>query len=176
MTALGQRRVPGRASSVGIVRERRCVTPHSPHQLAWQQYSKMKPRLLVSAPSNTAVDNIVLRIMEQGFLDGDAQRYNPSLIRFGRGAGEDTRAVSLEAMVQRLLHEPAENIKSRIEQLTAELQQVVGESRLVRSKLRALMRNVPRFLPAGWEARVTDTGGGWCELLCPVAGDPTLNP
>jgi len=32
--------------------------------------SKKKPRLLVCAPSNTAVDNIILKIMEGGFVDG----------------------------------------------------------------------------------------------------------
>ena len=109
----------------------------------------MKPRLLVSAPSNTAVDDIVLRIMEQGFLDGDGQRYNPSLVRFGRGAGEGTRDVLLEAMVQNLLHEPADNIKGRIQQLTAELQRLVHDTRVVRSKLRALVKCAPPFLPAG---------------------------
>ena len=52
----------------------------------------MKPRILVSAPSNTAVDNIVLRIMEQGFLDGDGQRYGDDYGgggRFGREYDED---------------------------------------------------------------------------------------
>ena len=36
--------------------------------------SKFKPRILVCAPSNTAVDNIILKIMEEGFLDGTGRR------------------------------------------------------------------------------------------------------
>lgn len=31
---------------------------------------KAKPRLLVCAPSNAGVDNVILRIMEDGFVDG----------------------------------------------------------------------------------------------------------
>ena len=77
----------------------------------------MKPRILVSGPSNTSVDNIVLRIMERGFVDDDGQRYNPSLIRFGRGAADGTRDVWLEALVKLLLNEPEKEIKARMQHL-----------------------------------------------------------
>lgn len=33
--------------------------------------SQQKPHILVSAPSNIAVDNIIQRIMEKGFTDGN---------------------------------------------------------------------------------------------------------
>ena len=122
----------------------------------------MKPRILVSGPSNTSVDNIVLRIMERGFVDDDGQRYNPSLIRFGRGAADGTRDVWLEALVKLLLNEPEKEIKARMQHLQIELHQVVQESRHVRNKLRALVRDVPPRLPVGWEARVTDLGDGRC--------------
>lgn len=35
---------------------------------------KAKPRLLVCAPSNAGVDNVILRIMEDGFVDGKSER------------------------------------------------------------------------------------------------------
>jgi len=38
-----------------------------------------------------AVDNIVLRIMEDGFLDGQGRRYNPPLVRMGRFGSEKVR-------------------------------------------------------------------------------------
>ena len=109
----------------------------------------------------------MLRIMEQGFVDGDGQRYNPSMIRFGRGAGAGTRDVVLEVMVHHLLQEPLEKIKTRIQQLTSELQQAVHESRTARSKLRALARHAPASLPTGWEARVMEVGPDWCVWSSP---------
>jgi senataxin len=39
---------------------------------------RAKPRLLVCAPSNAAVDNVILKIMEDGFVDGSGKRYNPA--------------------------------------------------------------------------------------------------
>lgn len=38
--------------------------------------AKNKPRLLVCAPSNNAVDHILTKIMEDGFIDGNGTRYN----------------------------------------------------------------------------------------------------
>lgn len=131
-------------------------------QLALLQFSRMKPRILVSGPSNTAVDNIVLRIIERGFVDNEGKRYNPSLIRFGRSAGDGTRAVWLEAMVKDILNEPENRIKARLEELHTEMTRLVQDSRHVRSKLRALVCNVPPRLPVGWEARITDLGDGRC--------------
>ena len=34
-----------------------------------------KPRILVTAPSNAAVDGIILRVAEMGFFDGALTRY-----------------------------------------------------------------------------------------------------
>lgn len=47
------------------------------------QLTSIKPRLLVVAPSNTAVDNIILRIMKDGFIDGNGGKYYPNILRFG---------------------------------------------------------------------------------------------
>lgn len=41
---------------------------------AWLRLKEDKPHLLVTAPSNVAVDNIILRIIEDGFIDGNGQR------------------------------------------------------------------------------------------------------
>ena len=42
-----------------------------------------RPRILIVAPSNAAVDVIVKRIMENGFLDGRCGRYRPRIVRLG---------------------------------------------------------------------------------------------
>jgi hypothetical protein len=36
--------------------------------------AKQKPRLLVCAPSNNAIDNVIQKIMESGFIDGAGRR------------------------------------------------------------------------------------------------------
>ena len=66
---------------------------------AWLRYKEQKPHILVTAPSNVAVDNIVLRIMEDGFIDGNGRRYNPPIVRMGRFQSERVRAISLDSQV-----------------------------------------------------------------------------
>lgn len=58
-----------------------------------------KPRLLVAAPSNIAVDNILSKILAEGFLDGKGNRYNPRIVRVGRGVGRGVAAVSMDNLV-----------------------------------------------------------------------------
>jgi hypothetical protein len=95
----------------------------------------------------------VARLLRHRFSQ-QTSRYNPSLVRTGRGSGESTRQVSLEVMVQQLMQEKPDVMRERIERVGRELRQIVEESRVIRSKLRALTRNVPSHLPLGWEARV----------------------
>ena len=52
-----------------------------------------KPRLLVTAPSNGAVDGIIARIFKDGFKDGLGKRYNPHISRVGRGRGENVKLI-----------------------------------------------------------------------------------
>lgn len=64
-----------------------------------------KRRVLVCAPSNAAVDEIVLRVIQQGLLDGRAKPVNPVIVR----AGVATRmhpsvmAVSLDSLITKRL-------------------------------------------------------------------------
>ncbi len=55
------------------------------NNLNWSELSRMKPRILLCAPSNAAVDNVLCRIMEQPFLNGDGLPYWPRLVRVGAG-------------------------------------------------------------------------------------------
>ena len=52
-------------------------------KVALAQAQQQKPRLLVCAPSNNAIDNVIQKIMEGGFIDGSGGRYNPSIVRIG---------------------------------------------------------------------------------------------
>ena len=46
------------------------------------------------------MDNVILKIMEDGFVDGNGCRYNPSVARIGRGQSASVKDVSLEDMVE----------------------------------------------------------------------------
>ena len=42
-----------------------------------------KPRMLVCAPSNAAVDELLTRVLTKGFLDGEMRSYRPAVARVG---------------------------------------------------------------------------------------------
>lgn len=67
---------------------------------------KFKPRILICAPSNAAVDNVLERIMHDGFLQVDLSRYSPDVVRLASGEADVStvaRAVSVEQRVKSLL-------------------------------------------------------------------------
>lgn len=79
-----------------------------PYEHPWlkliSRLTHSKPRILVVAPSNTAVDNIILRIMESGFVDGNGGKYYPNILRVGSGSkSPKIKAVTLEELVEKEL-------------------------------------------------------------------------
>eukprot|EP00166_Cyanidium_caldarium_P003749 ctg_3658.g606 len=75
-----------------------------------------KPRLLVAAQSNAAVDEIVSRIVRDGFVDGERNVYRPDIVRIGAGArvSAEARAVTAEARAEAFL-----SVVESMEQRTA---------------------------------------------------------
>ena len=62
----------------------------------------MKPRILVCAPSNAAVDELLERILMHGFRDSSGQVYKPNLVRIGAEDAQysdDVRLVFLDTLV-----------------------------------------------------------------------------
>eukprot|EP01132_Coremiostelium_polycephalum_P006087 gene6087-7585_t len=59
-----------------------------------------KRRILLCAPSNGAVDEIVSRLIRDGLLNAEGKKYTPSLVRVGPGSHVDVESVSLEYMVR----------------------------------------------------------------------------
>jgi hypothetical protein len=72
----------------------------STNEIPWvnliSKFSKIKPRILVVAPSNVAVDNIIERILENGFLDGNCCKYKPNILRIGGRKTARVKIVSLD--------------------------------------------------------------------------------
>uniref|UniRef100_A0A7S0WSL5 Helicase ATP-binding domain-containing protein n=1 Tax=Chlamydomonas leiostraca TaxID=1034604 RepID=A0A7S0WSL5_9CHLO len=58
-----------------------------------------KAHVLVCAPSNSALDEIVYRIIKSGLMDKDGQMYAPSVVRIGVNPHHSVRSVALDAIV-----------------------------------------------------------------------------
>ena len=83
-----------------------------------------KPRLLVCAPSNAGVDEIITRVLglelpppaKGGFVDGSLTRYSPDIVRIGQGDSvrEEVRAnISLDVLVDAYMKLTAEQLEAR---------------------------------------------------------------
>lgn len=62
-----------------------------------------KAHVLICAPSNAALDELVLRILQHGLLDGSGSRFDPSIVRIGVNVHHSVKAVSLEAQLEQKL-------------------------------------------------------------------------
>ncbi|KAF5185214.1 Helicase sen1 [Thalictrum thalictroides] len=77
-----------------------------------------KPRMLVCAPSNAATDELLARVLDRGFIDGEMKVYRPDVARVG--VDTQTRAaqaVSVERRTEQLLGKGREEIISWMHQL-----------------------------------------------------------
>ena len=125
-------------------------------KLALAEAAKGKPRLLVCAPSNNAVDNIIHKIFESGFIDGHGRRYNPSLVRVGRGASDSVKHVSLEYKVNNLLDDAKDlpKLEQAINGFKAEISRIHRDITRLRRRIAALEGASPWPLAKDWEIRV----------------------
>ena len=121
--------------------------------------AKTKPHILVVAPSNVAVDNIIERIMEKGFYDGQGGRYNPNLLRIGAGKSNRVSAVSLESTLEQedsfTFQAPQSASLSTIDNLRVEIKKMVEQIYNIQSYLLNLQYAFTMHpLPAGYEIRI----------------------
>ncbi|KAI5661475.1 hypothetical protein M9H77_20798 [Catharanthus roseus] len=64
---------------------------------------KYRVRVLVCAPSNSALDEIVLRLLNTGIRDENNRTYNPKIVRIGLKAHHSVQAVSMDYLVEQKL-------------------------------------------------------------------------
>lgn len=77
-----------------------------------------KPRMLVCAPSNAATDELLARVLDRGFIDGEMKVYRPDVARVG--VDSQTRAaqaVSVERRTEQLLVKSRDEIFGWMHQL-----------------------------------------------------------
>ncbi|RLN46974.1 hypothetical protein BBJ29_003259 [Phytophthora kernoviae] len=113
--------------------------PDSETAKAWAQVGNEKPHILVTAPSNAAVDNIVAKVIEEGFCDGEGRRYFPKIVRVGRGLSANVRSVGLDDMVDQICSQPLDVLEGHIARLRHELMVVECDSLHLREQLRQIV-------------------------------------
>ncbi|XP_066368260.1 probable helicase MAGATAMA 3 isoform X2 [Miscanthus floridulus] len=64
---------------------------------------KYRAHVLVCAPSNSALDEIVLRVLKTGIRDENNNTYNPKIVRIGVKALHSIKAVSMDYLIQQKL-------------------------------------------------------------------------
>ncbi|XP_004301316.1 PREDICTED: uncharacterized ATP-dependent helicase C29A10.10c-like [Fragaria vesca subsp. vesca] len=77
-----------------------------------------KPRMLVCAPSNAATDELLSRVLDRGFIDGEMKVYRPDVARVG--VDSQTRAaqaVSVERRTEQLLVKNRDEVFGYMHQL-----------------------------------------------------------
>eukprot|EP01034_Spumella_vulgaris_P022183 gene22183-28293_t len=134
-------------------------------QKAWldmvAQLTRHKPHILVVAPSNIAVDNIIERIMSDGFLDGNGGKYSPHMLRVGGGKTPRVQSVSLEDTVraeEAVLFTKGNERQIQMEQLSTYVTQVIKDVYFLQTMLNnmklAFVAHYP--LPEGFELCVCE--------------------
>ncbi|KAG8647199.1 probable helicase MAGATAMA 3 isoform X2 [Manihot esculenta] len=61
---------------------------------------KYRVRVLVCAPSNSALDEIVLRLLRTGLRDENVHTYNPKIVRIGLKAHHSVQSVCMDYLVK----------------------------------------------------------------------------
>ena len=129
----------------------------------WLDITKVsKPRIIVCAPSNVAIDNIILRILSEKFLDGDCRQYVPRIVRIGKGSenNRDVGKLALSRLVEKLISKPGNEIVQKIGKLE-NLRSEFCHGVLVQvTKLRCMIGGTPHVFRQGFETRVAVTSEG----------------
>ncbi|XP_078436793.1 uncharacterized protein LOC144707525 [Wolffia australiana] len=98
-----------------------------------------KPRMLVCAPSNAATDELLSRVLDRGFIDGEMKVYRPDVARVG--VDSQTRAaqaVSVERRTEQLLDKRREEVVGWMAQLRASELQWAQKISLLQKELLAV--------------------------------------
>lgn len=72
---------------------------------------KYRTRVLVCAPSNSALDEIVLRLLKSGLHDEHSRRYTPKIVRIGLKPHHSVATMSLDYLVAQKLGSAADKQK-----------------------------------------------------------------
>ena len=126
---------------------------------ALNKASEVKPRILVCAPSNAGIDNVILKIMSDKFVDGQGGKYSPNIIRVGAGiTNPKCESVSLKRKVDALIE--AGSDMTKLEQIILagrqKLKTIQKEIHKLRARIVAMVECCPYAISADWEIRIDE--------------------
>ena len=188
MNALHLRQYQRYYSEVERITVNRRSTSSSETLAAIHAAAKVKPRILVCAPSNAAIDNVILKVVDDRFVDGNGGKYNPSIVRVGIGQSHKVARVSLKNQVETILNEGTSltNLENIISNSQHELRRLQKEIENLQRRVRALAHASPYPLSQDWEIRIDEDNFGATErvlfvnhqlqtvsLTCPPQPPPT---
>ncbi|KAM7518597.1 hypothetical protein LguiB_017559 [Lonicera macranthoides] len=97
-----------------------------------------KPRMLVCAPSNAATDELLSRVLDRGFIDGEMKVYRPDVARVGVDSHtRAAQAVSVERRTEQLLLKSRDEVHGWMHQLRAREAQLSQHMALLQRELNA---------------------------------------
>ncbi|KAF6149169.1 hypothetical protein GIB67_026025 [Kingdonia uniflora] len=107
-----------------------------------------KPRMLVCAPSNAATDELLARVLDRGFIDGEMKVYRPDVARVGVDSQTGgAQRVSVEGRTTALLAKSG-NAKGR-EQLEADKKDLRAKESQLSHQITCLQRELNLAAAAG---------------------------
>jgi len=115
------------------------------------------PHILVTAPSNTAVDGMIEKLMKERFRDSSGNLYLPETLRFGRGSkggGRSIQANDIEIRVDGIIEAnrqaiaKGETIELRMQQMEARRDKIHVDLLQFRQRVDSLANNIRQFCAA----------------------------
>ncbi len=120
--------------------------------------AKVKPRILIGAPSNAAIDNIIQKIVEDRFMDGNGGKYRPSLVRVGTGFSSTVSNTTLDYKVNQIIGEGSRPkvLEQSIQTLRKDLKRLQGEIQNLQRRVRLIDNAANYTLSRDWEIRIDE--------------------
>lgn len=126
---------------------------------ALNKASEVKPRILVCAPSNSAIDNVVMKIMTDRFVDGNGAKYSPSIVRAGVGiVNPAVKKVGLKQTVDAIISSGTDVVKldALITTGRKQLKRMQTEIQKLKARVHALLESCPYPICEDWEVRIDE--------------------
>ena len=133
------------------------------NERSWLELTRVsKPRIIVCAPSNVAIDNIILRIQADKFLDGNCRQYVPRLVRIGKGSLNNAQVAdrALSRLIEKLTRKSGKEIVEKVSKLESLYSEYRHGVLVQVSKLVCLLSGTPHAFKLGIETRVTTNKAG----------------
>uniref|UniRef100_A0A7N0ZSZ6 Uncharacterized protein n=1 Tax=Kalanchoe fedtschenkoi TaxID=63787 RepID=A0A7N0ZSZ6_KALFE len=101
-----------------------------------------KPRMLVCCPSNAATDELLSRVLDRGFIDGEMKVYRPDVARVGVDTfTRAAQAVSVERRTELLLGKNKEEVSGWMQQLRGREAHLSRQIAILRRELNVAAAN-----------------------------------